>query len=255
VTPICSGKRQRRRAVVNLLSDGPFSPGPRREPAPQPLGSEGSSLAPRGGIEPPVGLGFWAVTPRVARSWIAETGRRHPRALVARDKAGNGGGNRRLWRSGQDLKLSARGRARPKLGDLRAILPKRSGPWVDPAPVRSTGGAADARAPSWRSTAPRSPRRCSRASSSATRTAPSPPTATSGGRRRSNSVQPRETPNSGCGRILTTHRSRGRISVRRLGGRFGIRGPLHSRAISNRRNCLDVDQICSTVGEWARTYE
>ena len=30
-------------------------------------------------------------------------------------------------------------------------------------------------------------------------------TATSGGRRRSNSVQPRETPNSGCGRILTTH--------------------------------------------------
>jgi hypothetical protein len=65
---------------------------------------------------------------------------------MARDKAGNGGRIRGPWRGGQDLKLSARRYASPKLGDLRAILPRRSVPWVGPAPVRSTGRAADARA-------------------------------------------------------------------------------------------------------------
>jgi hypothetical protein len=94
-------------------------------------------------------------------------------ALMARDKAANGGVIRATWRGGRDLKLSARGRALPKLGDLRAILPRQSGPWVDPAPTRPTGRAANARALSWSSTAPPSRSRCSRASSSATRRAPS----------------------------------------------------------------------------------
>jgi hypothetical protein len=41
-------------------------------------------------------------------------------------------------------------------------------------------------------------------------------TATSGGRRRSNSVQSRKTPNSGCGRILTTHSVRRQQATDRL---------------------------------------
>jgi hypothetical protein len=47
---------------------------------------------------------------------------------MAHDKAGNGGRIRGEWRGGRDLRLAARGRALPKLGDLRAILPRRSGP-------------------------------------------------------------------------------------------------------------------------------